>query len=126
MNVLLVDDDDAHRLFLRQALIRKLNSTVTEAKNGVEALRVMEKTLPDIVMLDLWMPVMNGQDFLERMREDERWKDVPVVIMSALRDKDIIQRLMKLRISDYLVKPITVEQLSDRLPKIFSDAVQPQ
>ena len=126
MNVLLVDDDDAHRIFLRQAFVKKLNATVMEAKNGVEALRVLDKLTPDVVMLDLWMPVMNGQDLLEKLRAEDRWKDVPVIIMSALRDKEIVQKLMKLKISDYMVKPITVEQLTERITKLFADVVQPQ
>ncbi|MBP6672220.1 MAG: response regulator [Bacteroidetes bacterium] len=126
MNVLLIDDDDAHRVFLRQAFSKKLNATVMEAKNGVEALRVLEKLVPDVIMLDLWMPVMNGQDFLEKLRIEERWKDIPVIIMSALRDKDIVQKLLKLKISDYMVKPITVEQLTDRISKISADTVLPQ
>ena len=126
MNVLLVDDDDAHRIFLRQAFVKKLNATVMEAKNGVEALRVLDKLTPDVVMLDLWMPVMNGQDLLEKVRAEERWKDTPVIIMSALRDKEIVQKLMKLKISDYMVKPITVDQLTERISKLFADAVQTQ
>ena len=126
MNVLLVDDDDAHRIFLRQAFAKKLNATVMEAKNGVEALRALEKLTPDVVMLDLWMPVMNGQDLLEKLRAEDRWKDVPVIIMSALRDKEIVQKLMKLKISDYMVKPITVDQLTERISKLFADAVQTQ
>jgi len=125
MNVLLVDDDDSHRIFLRQAFVKKLNATVMEAKNGVEALRVLEKLTPDVVMLDLWMPVMNGQDLLEKLRAEDRWSDVPVIIMSALRDKEIVQKLMKLKISDYMVKPITVEQLTERITKLFADVVQP-
>ncbi len=126
MNVLLIDDDDAHRIFLRQAFSKKLNATVMEAKNGVEALRVLEKLTPDVIMLDLWMPVMNGQDFLEKLRDEEQWKDIPVIIMSALRDKDIVQKLLKLKISDYMIKPITMEQISDRISKIFADTVLPQ
>ncbi len=126
MNVLLIDDDDVFRVFLRLAFIKRLNATVVEAKNGVEALRALEKMTPDIIMLDLWMPVMSGQDFLEKLRGEERWKDIPVIIMSALRDKDLIQKLVKLKISDYLVKPITAEQLTDRISKLMTEAVVPQ
>lgn len=126
MNVLLVDDDEIHRIFLRQTFIKRMNATVTEAKNGVEAMRVLEKMTPDVIMLDLWMPVMNGQDFLEKIRGEEQWKEIPVIIMSALRDKDLIQKLVKLKISDYLVKPITIEQLTDRISKLVTEAVVPQ
>lgn len=126
MNVLLVDDDEIHRIFLRQTFIKRMNATVTEAKNGVEAIRVLEKMTPDVIMLDLWMPVMNGQDFLEKIRGEEQWKEIPVIIMSALRDKDLIQKLVKLKISDYLVKPITIEQLTDRISKLVTEAVVPQ
>ncbi len=118
MNVLLIDDDDTHRFFLRQAFTKKMGATVMEAKNGVEGLRVLQKMTPDVIMLDLWMPVLNGQDFLEKIRREEQWKDIPVIIMSAVRDKEIIEKLVKLKISDYLLKPLTLEQLTGRISKL--------
>lgn len=121
MNVLLIDDDDTHRVFLRQAFVKKMGAVVMEAKNGVEGLRVLEKLTPDVIMLDLWMPVMNGQDFLEKIRKEEEWKDIPVMIMSALRDKETIEKLVRLKISDYLVKPLTLEQLTDRISKLTGE-----
>ncbi len=126
MNVLLIDDDDIHRVFIRQACIKRLNAAVIEAKNGIEGLRVLEKLTPDVIILDLWMPVMNGQDFLAKVRAEERWSEIPVIIMSALRDKELLQKLVTLKISDYLVKPITVEQLTDRIATITAEAVVPQ
>ncbi|MFZ4619099.1 MAG: response regulator [Bacteroidota bacterium] len=126
MNVLLIDDDAVHRIFIRQTCIKRMNAAVMEAKNGVEALSVLEKLIPDVIILDLWMPVMNGQDFLEKIRAEERWSDIPVIIMSALKDKDLVEKLVKLNISDYLVKPITVEQLTESIKKLIAETVDPQ
>jgi two-component system chemotaxis response regulator CheY len=122
MKVLLIDDDDAHRLILRHALTKAANAAVFEARNGVEGLRMMESVGPDLILLDLWMPVLNGHGFLERIRSEQKWSEVPVIIMSAMRDKDLVQKLMKLKITDYLLKPITPVQLVERIAKLTAAA----
>lgn len=118
MNVLLIDDDDGNRLLIRQALEQRFGAVVVGAKNGVEGLRVLERSVPDLIFLDLWMPVLNGHDFLERIREEKAWKEIPVIVMTAMQDKDVVQKLIRLKISGYLIKPVTVEQLTDRITNV--------
>ncbi|MBP9212158.1 MAG: response regulator [Bacteroidetes bacterium] len=118
MQVLLIDDDDGNRLLVRQGLEQRFGATVTGAKNGVEALRVLERLVPDLIFLDLWMPVLNGHDFLERMRGVKEWKDIPVIVMTAMQDKHVVQKLLQMRISGYMVKPVTMEQLTDHVTRI--------
>ena len=122
MNVLVVDDDDLLRHFLRQTIVRKLNGTVVEAKNGVEAMKAVERMVPDVILLDLWMPLMGGEEFLKRLRMTEMGKDVPVIVMSAVKDRDTIGSMLKLKIQDYLIKPVTMEQVTDRLTQIMAGA----
>jgi CheY-like chemotaxis protein len=118
MQVLLIDDDDGNRLLIRQALEQKFGATVVGARNGVEGLRALERSVPDLIFLDLWMPVLSGHDFLERIREEKQWSEIPVIIMTAMQDKDVVQKLIRLKISGYLIKPVTVEQLTDRITNV--------
>ncbi|NUN69443.1 MAG: response regulator [Bacteroidetes bacterium] len=120
MHVLLVEDDDGNRLLVRQALEQRFGAVVTSARNGVEGLRALQRSVPDLIFLDLWMPVLNGSDFLERVRAENEWKDIPVIVMSAMQDKQAVERLVRLKISGYLVKPVTVEQLTERIAKVFT------
>jgi signal transduction histidine kinase/CheY-like chemotaxis protein len=91
--VLVVDDDPKTRDMLRRTLA-KAGWTVAEAANGREALQALERAKPALVLLDLLMPGMDGFEVLERLHDDEAWREVPVIIVTA---KDLtredIQRL---------------------------------
>jgi adenylate cyclase len=91
--ILVVEDEADAREMLRQMLDRA-GCTVVEARNGIEALSRLNEARPDLVLLDLMMPEMDGFEFLTAMREHEAWRDLPVVVITA-RDlsKDDIGRL---------------------------------
>lgn len=80
--VLLVEDDPSTRELSRRMLQRD-GWTVHEAENGKAALEYLDAFTPDLILLDLMMPVMDGFEFIERLRGEERWNDVPVVVMTA-------------------------------------------
>jgi CheY-like chemotaxis protein len=80
--ILLVDDDDLMRKGVRQAL-EKDNWDVVEAENGRVALARLAESRPDIVMLDLMMPEMDGFEFLVEMRSRAEWRDIPVLVVTA-------------------------------------------
>ena len=82
--ILLVDDDpDAVRLLEQMLTILPRPYRILKAYNGEEALELMAQNIPDLVLLDLIMPGMDGAELLRRMRQDERLDQVPVVIVSA-------------------------------------------
>jgi CheY-like chemotaxis protein len=80
--VLVVDDDPKTRDMLRRTL-QKAGCTVAEAANGREALEALERAKPALVLLDLLMPGMDGFEVLERLQDDEAWREVPVIIVTA-------------------------------------------
>lgn len=81
--VLLVDDEKADREYLRRILERN-NWEVTEAGNGKEAIESLDVEIPDVIILDLIMPVMDGFDFLDYMRsKPERWSTIPIIVVTA-------------------------------------------
>jgi CheY-like chemotaxis protein len=77
-----VDDDPKTRDMLRRTL-QKAGWTVAEAANGSEAIEALERARPALVLLDLMMPGMDGFEVLERLRGNEKWREVPVIIVTA-------------------------------------------
>ncbi len=80
---ILVVEDDVDIRECYQSLLEREGYRVTTAQNGQEALDVLSREHPALILLDLMMPVMSGPEFLEAMREDESSTDIPVVIVSA-------------------------------------------
>ncbi|MGQ0508653.1 MAG: response regulator [Myxococcaceae bacterium] len=105
--VLLIDDDPDMRDALANSL-DALGYSVVAAEHGADALEKLEQTSPCLILLDLLMPVMDGREFLRRLRASQN-QHVPVVLMSA--NHDVLEVARKLRIEALLVKPFTLHQL---------------
>lgn len=91
---------------------------VLNAKNGEEALDVVKDKNVDIILLDIMLPRMSGTDFLERLRGDDKKKDIPVVALTNLAEESEKQRAIKLGVEEYLVKAMqTPEQVVEKVKK---------
>ena len=113
-SILVVDDDRVNRTLLTRALERS-GHTVTTAEDGVEALRMLADAVPDVVLLDVVMPELDGMSVLERMKDDATLRDVPVIMISALDDFDSVVRCIELGAEDYLPKPFDPVLLRARI-----------
>jgi CheY-like chemotaxis protein len=80
-----VVDDDAESREILSRLLEKEGWAVKQAENGKQALEAAAQDLPSIVMLDLMMPVMDGFEFLQEFRKVEPWRDVPIVVITAMK-----------------------------------------
>jgi len=118
MKKVLVVDDIAYSRMLYGKTMKKLGYSVIEASDGETAIRKAKETVPDLILLDLNLPDMTGKDVLRVVREKN--KTVPVVIITANEDRDVIVQLMRLGISDYLIKPVDVFVLQKRVLKMFA------
>ena len=101
--VLIIEDDK----FLRELINKKLqleNFETILAVDGEIGLELIEKECPDIVLLDLILPGINGFEVLAKIKESEKFKEIPVLILSNLGQKDDIEKGMELGAVDYLVK----------------------
>ncbi len=101
--ILLVEDDN----FLRELLAKKLRNEgfeVIEAVDGEQGLQETEEKMPDIILLDLILPGMDGFQFLEKKKEKEKVKEIPVIILSNLGQREEIEKGLKLGAVDYMVK----------------------
>jgi CheY-like chemotaxis protein len=109
--ILVVEDDPAIRGLVTD-LLRDDGYEVDEATNGIEALRAVGEGCPDLIVLDLMMPIMNGWQFVEECHRAAKCGDVPIVVTSASHDLPrTAERLQSLGVKTSLAKPFDVEAL---------------
>jgi CheY-like chemotaxis protein len=122
-NILLVEDDADEQLFFTTALKDidcKLKCTV--ALNGKEALDKLrtDDHLPQIIFLDLEMPIMNGYIFLKEIKSDISLRDIPVIVLTSLKDHLIAERTRKLGASAFLTKPASISMLQTKMHHLLN------
>ena len=114
LKVLAVDDTATNRQIL-QVFLRKLGFVVVVAEDGAQGVAAYEREAPDIVIMDVMMPVMDGYEVLAVLRERPDWHLLPVVVISALNDVESVVRCISLGATDYLFKPINQTLLKARV-----------
>jgi adenylate cyclase len=112
--VLLVDDDEANRALLTRRL-RRLGFQVLEVVDGPSALECVHRCSVDLVLLDMLMPGMRGDEILNRLKSDPLTTNLPVIMLSALDDMDSVVRCILLGAEDYLAKPFNPVLLRARI-----------
>ena len=103
--LLVVDDNRVNRLLVARTL-EQLGHRVAFAENGRQALEALRHRPPDLVLLDIEMPEMNGYQTLEALRADPKLRDIPVVMMSSVDEVDSVARCIEMGAEDYLFKPV--------------------
>ncbi len=111
-SVLVVDDEYDVKEIAKKRL-EQLGYIVNMASNGQEALKALESTTPDLILLDIQMPNMNGYTFMIEKGKNPKWDHVPVIVMSAYEQMEPIFR--RHQIKDYLVKPLHLHDLIDKV-----------
>ena len=106
----MVDDDQSIQRVLVQTLQLE-GYEVATASDGVEALETLQSQLPDVVILDVMMPKLDGLDVLKRMRADERTQTVPVILLTARSSQEDIWEGWQSGVDYYMTKPFDVEEL---------------
>lgn len=115
--ILLVDDSGIQLRALNDMLKGKYN--VQMATSGMQALTLIGKKKPDIIFLDYEMPMCDGKMTLEMIRELEDAKDIPVVFLTGVNDKEHIEAVLKLKPAGYLLKPASVDKIYETLDNIL-------
>ncbi len=109
--IILVIDDNPELVDGVKLSLEMEGYQVLAAANGQEALGVLERITPDLMLADIMMPEMDGYELYERVHQDERWARVPFIFMSAKTDKADIQRGKEMGADDYITKPFDPEDL---------------
>ncbi|MFN2453133.1 MAG: diguanylate cyclase [Pyrinomonadaceae bacterium] len=112
--ILVADDEPANRSLIQRRLERAGYSVIT-AQNGSEAVKLTRTANPDLVLLDVMMPVMDGLEACRLIKEDAAMRDVPVIFLSARDETDVKVNGLSLGANDYVSKPFKAEELLARV-----------
>jgi diguanylate cyclase (GGDEF)-like protein len=113
-SILVVDDDEMTRLLIRQALMSDIYDVI-EAKDGVEGIELFNEVQPDLVLLDVDLPKLNGFEVCKLMRSSVWGKTTPIVMLTGMDDTDSIDKAYRLGATDFMVKPINWTLLAHHL-----------
>ncbi len=119
--ILIIEDNDDNRDILKQQL-KYLGYEVVEAADGLEGLNQVAKEQPDLVIVDIMMPGIDGKEVTRRLRADSKTKDLPVLAATVLFHSEDIHSCLAAGCNDVLTKPFTLKQLKDRLEKLSQPA----
>lgn len=114
--ILVIDDENDILLSLKQGLEDTNGEiTVIAAKSGMECFEILKKgEKPDIILLDIMMPVMNGWEVLNRIRENPKWNNIPIVFLTAKND-DFTKTFGKSIALDFIEKPFDLDDLKKKI-----------
>lgn len=113
--ILVVEDEAPMQLVLRDILTVE-GYTVLEAKNGIEGLELALSAHPDLILLDILMPKMDGLEMLKKLREDEWGKKAPVIVLTNLSDNEDVAKAVEEDVFEYFVKTdIKIAEVIERI-----------
>jgi len=117
--VLIVEDNAEMRYYLKEVLGDKVN--IASAENGIEALAWLGNEMPDLIISDVMMPGMDGREFVNRIKADERYNRIPVITLTALADIENQLSFLRMGIDDYMVKPFNADELRIRVYNLLAN-----
>ena len=118
--VVLIVDDDPDSLFTISEIVEVCDCKTILAKNGIECIKTLEKTIPDLILLDIMMPELDGFQTISRIRQNAKWAHIPVFAITAkamLEDKQVILRH---GFDDYVAKPVNSGVLAFKIERLFT------
>ena len=113
--VILVVDDNQQNLELLQAYLEDVDCATIPAHNGLEALEIVRKSPPDLILLDVMMPKMSGFEVCKRIKNDPATTDIPIIMVTALTEFGDIERGIDSGTDDFLSKPVNKLELLTRI-----------
>lgn len=117
--VLVTEDDTIMRKLIVRTLSKQGKYDVKEAANGRAALNSLSSELPDLIILDLMMPIMDGFEFMKRMRSDNKYKNIPILVLTALNDKVSHLKSLEHGGDDFLTKPFDINIMLAHVEALF-------
>ena len=117
--VLTIDDDPSIRLLIRSALEQEQTIQVIEAGDGVAGLEAVKKHHPDLVLLDVVMPRQDGIHTLQALRSDPEIAFTPVILLTAVKEKDKLMPLLSQRNTDFMPKPFLLDILRSKVKNVL-------
>jgi len=114
-------EDDTEMIDLVRLILGRRGYTVIGANGGREGIELVRQELPDLVLLDLMMPDIDGWDVYHQIKSDEMTRDIPVIVITAKAlNIDKVLGLQVAKVDDYISKPFNPEELLDRIDQVLS------
>lgn len=113
--ILIVDDDFASRRLVEQIIRSKFTCDISHAQDGSEGLQTMLREAPDLVILDMVMPFMNGMQVLETMKRSANLSQIPVIACTAVGNTSVAKQIISYGVKHYIVKPIDKNTLVEKV-----------
>ena len=126
MSVLIVDDMRSMRLSIRNMLKQlRIGKTIRHAENGRDGWRMLNDGNYDLAVIDWNMPIMNGVQLLTKIRESKTLRDMPVIMVTAEADRQTVLNVAETEIDAYLLKPLTMKSLEEKIKLVIHSANHP-
>ena len=119
---ILAIDDSATNNMLLEAVLKDEGYSIDTLGASKNAIQTINKKTPDLILLDIMMPGIDGIKILEYLQSNEETKDIPVIIISARTDNETIRKAEKFRIKKYIKKPIDLSLLTREVNKVFKNS----
>ena len=120
-NRILIIDDSNTNVVLLESLLKKNGYDVSSALSAREGLKAIENGKPDLIYLDFLMPEIDGLQFMDILKENKSWKDIPIVMLSAISDREIIKKSREKGVKEYIVKPIDIYKIMSLTKQILNN-----
>ncbi|MDD2819928.1 MAG: response regulator [Flavobacterium sp.] len=120
MKKILIVDDEPNIVMALEYTFKKNNFEVFIARDGQEALDILKNQLPDIIILDVMMPMVDGFATLEQIKKDERLRHCKVIFLSAKNKEKDIEKGLSLGANLYVVKPFSIKKLIEQVQELLS------
>jgi CheY-like chemotaxis protein len=117
---ILVVDDSTTNVVLIEAILSDLGYQIIPTLNAKEAFKAINKNIPDLILLDLLMPRVSGYDFLKDIKSNPQTKNIPVIVISAVNDKDNIEKILNMGADEFIKKPLDISTLVDTVSRVLS------
>ena len=125
MKKIMLVDDEKDQIFFVKASFKNLfgkEYTIIPAESGEKCFELLEnKEVPDVILLDIMMPKMNGWEVFDRLRANPSWKDIPIIFLTARTD-EFAEHAGVLIADDYIKKPIEIKELKTRIDNVLKKA----
>lgn len=120
MQKILIADDEHKIVMTLEYAFRKAGYEIFIARDGTEVLEIIQNDKPDLILLDIMMPKLDGFSTLNQIKSQEKFKDIKVIFLSAKAGENDIQKGLDLGADDYITKPYSIKKLLERVEELLT------
>lgn len=121
MKIILIIDDDQGIRRLAKRILESIGFEVIEASNGEDGIRIAQEVHPDIIMMDIYMPDMDGVETMRILKQEETLAKIPIIVVTSATSPDIQQQAEALGCDLYIIKPFLADEFGDAFRKYLKD-----